>query len=35
VKIYFEETDGDRWYLRLNSDDNEAVRVYNTWSMQS
>ena len=27
VKIYFEETDGDRWYLRVNSDNNEAVEI--------
>ena len=27
VKIYFQETDGDRWYLRVNSDNNEAVEI--------
>ena len=27
VKIYFEETDGDRWYLRVNSNNNEAVEI--------
>ena len=27
VKIYFEETDGNRWYLRVNSDNNEAVEI--------
>ena len=27
VKIYFHETDGDRWYLRVNSDNNEAVEI--------
>ena len=27
VKIYFEEADGDRWYLRVNSDNDEAVEI--------
>jgi len=27
MKIYFEETDGDRWYLRVNSDNDEAMQI--------
>ena len=27
VKIYFEEADGNRWYLRVNSNNNEAVEI--------
>ena len=27
VKIYFEDTDGDRWYFRVNSDNDEAVEI--------
>ena len=27
IKIDFEETDGDRWYLRVNSDNDEAMQI--------